>query len=117
MVIEAVIIDYLKGKNIRGIGTNVYAETPVDPPINYVLIRRSGGNMTDWIRDFTVYTETISRDSKLTAATNHEAVVQAMLTMRDEVEAVFRCDLNSDYDATLTTDKSYRFQALWQITT
>lgn len=116
MIIESLIIKYLQDANIQGIGANVYAETPVNPPDDYVLIRRTGGSAENYLRDYNVYTETISRQDKLTAATNHEAVVEAMQRMPD-TEPVFRCRLNSDYDATRADKKDYRFQALWQITT
>lgn len=114
MIIEKLIIEYLKGEDLPGIGANVYAETPVDPPENYVLIRRTGGSAANYLRDYTIYTETISRTDKLTAATNHESVIEAMQRMPD-TENVFRCRLNSDYDATRAEKKDYRFQALWQI--
>lgn len=116
MIIEALIIKYLIDENIDGIGDHVYAETPVDLPDNYVLVSRTGGGIANYIRDFTVYTETVSRTDKLTAAQNHDAVVEAMLRMPD-TENVYRCRLNSDYDATRPEMKDYRYQALWQITT
>lgn len=115
MVIEALIISYLIGENLAGIGSHVYAETPVDPPESYVLVRRTGGGMSNYIRDYNVYTETISSKDKLTAATLHEEVIGAMLVIRD-TQPVFRCGLNSDYDATRADRNDYRFQALWQIT-
>lgn len=116
MIIEAEIIKYLIEENIAGIGDHVYAETPVDPPDNYVLIARTGGGSANYIRNYTMYTEVVSKTDKLTAATNHEAVVEAMLRMRDTAP-VFSCRLNSDYDATRPEKQDYRFQAFWQITT
>lgn len=115
MAIEELIINYLIDQNISGIGRNVYAETPLDLPDNYVLISRTGGGMSNYLRDYTVYTETVSRLDKLTAATLHEAVIDAMIRLPDTTE-VFRCRLNSDYDATRPEMKDYRYQALWQIT-
>ncbi len=116
MAIEELIINYLIGKDLAGIGRHVYAETPVNPPDNYVLIRRTGGGISNYVRDYRVYTETISKNDKLTAATNHDAVIEAMQRMPD-TENVFRCRLNSDYDSTRSDKKDYRFQALWLITT
>lgn len=115
MAIEALVIAYLKGKNLNGIGNNVYAETPVDPPNEYVLIQRAGGGAADYIRDHRIITETISRTDKLTSATLHEEVIAAMLEMPD-TENVYRCRLNSDYEATRADRKEYRYQALWEIT-
>lgn len=115
MTIEELVIDYLTRQNIPGIGLAVYAETPVDPPENYVLIQRSNGSMANYLRDFSIYTETVSRKDKLMAARLHETVIEAMLRMPD-IENIFRCNLNSDYDATRAEKKDYRYQALWQIT-
>lgn len=112
MIIEKLVIDYLETCNL---GVNVYAETPVDPEDYYILVRRSGGSQADYIRDYTIHTEVFGKN-KLRAAEIHEAVIAAMLEMRDHTE-VFRCNLNSDYDATLPSMKAYRYQALWQITT
>lgn len=115
MTIEALIIQYLTGKNLTGIAGNVYAETPVNPPDDYVLIQRTGGASENQIRSYNIYTETVSRKDKLTAATLHEEVVEAMLQMPDTAD-VYRCRLNSDYDATRADRKEYRYQALWEIT-
>lgn len=114
-MIEKTIIQYLTTAQIPGIGSHVYAETPAENiPDNYVLIKRTGGSMADYIRTYNVYTETVGKD-QLTTLRNHEAVIAAMLAIRDHTE-IMACRLNSDYNATTTRTKDYRFQALWQIT-
>lgn len=114
-MIEATIISYLIDAAIPGIGSHIYAETPAENiPENYVLIRRTGGSMADYIRQYNIYTETVGKD-RLTTLQNHEAVIAAMLEIRDHTE-LMACRLNSDYDATTTRTKDYRYQALWQIT-
>ena len=115
MTIEKLVITYLIEENLQGIGDHVYAETPVNPPESYVLIRRTGGGISNYIRDYRVYTETVNQTAKATAATLHEEVVEAMLQMPDRAD-VYRCRLNTDYDATRADMKDYRFQALWEIT-
>lgn len=114
-MIEATIIKYLTDAEIPDIGPHIYAETPAENiPENYVLIRRTGGSMADYIRQHNIYTETVGKD-RLTTLRNHEAVIAAMLEIRDHTE-LMACRLNSDYDATTTRTKDYRYQALWQIT-
>lgn len=114
-MIESKIIKYLINTDIPGIYYNVYAETPAeDIPENYVLIRRTGGSITDFVRSYNVYTETIGKD-RLTTIKNHEAVIQAMREIAAHTE-IMSCRLNSDYDATNTRTKDYRYQALWIIT-
>lgn len=114
-MIEATIIQYLTAQDLPGIGAHIYGETPAENiPENYVLIRRTGGSMANYIRQYNIYTETVGKD-RLTTLQNHEAVVSAMLAIRDHTD-IMSCRLNSDYDATNTRTKEYRYQALWQIT-
>lgn len=115
MTIEKLVINYLIGESLYGILDHVYAETPVNPPENYVLIQRTGGGVTNRIREHNIITETISRKSKETAMGLHEEVVEAMLRMADTAD-VYRCRLNSDYESTRADRKEYRYQALWEIT-
>ena len=113
MTIEEIAINYLLAANV--VGTDVYAEVPLDPPDKYVLVQRSSGSYQNELRHIGLYTEVRCRTSKLEAAELHEAVVAAMRSMRDHTP-VFRCELVSDYDAALTSTKEYRFQALFEIT-
>lgn len=109
-MIEEIVINYLTER-----GFDVYAEVPVNPSRSYVVIQRSSGNYTNQIRHIGMYTESRSRNSKLEAARIHEAVIEAMRDIRNHTE-IFRCELNADYDAAMTSTKEYRYQALWDIT-
>ena len=112
-MIEQTIIDYLVTKGIaRG---KVYAETPVKPPATYVIVSRARGGITDHIRSYGIYTESRSKTDKVTAATLHEAVIAAMLEIRDNT-TLMRCNLETEYDAAMTSSKEYRYQALWGVT-
>ena len=114
-MIEETVINYLIAQGIAD--GAVYAEVPLkDIPDHYVLIQRSSGSITDYIRQIGLYTEARSRISKLDAAQLHEDVISAMQEIRDHTE-LFRCKLNAEYDAALTSTKEYRYQALWDITT
>lgn len=114
-MIEETVINYLISQGIAE--GAVYAEVPLkDIPDRYVLVQRSSGSITDYIRQFGIYTEARSRISKLDAAQLHESVISTMMEIRDHTD-LFRCNLNADYDAALTSTKEYRYQALWNITT
>lgn len=115
MTIEQIIIDYLTDQDIEGIGANVYAETPVDPPVRYVTVRRAGGDQENWIRQTNIVTEVCSRESLLDAAEHHELVLSAMLQIRNHTP-LYGCKLNNDYNATRPNTKTYAYQALWQAT-
>lgn len=115
MTVEQIIIEYLQDQDIDGIGANVYAETPVDPPVRYVTVRRASGSRTNEIRQTNIVTEVCSRESLLDAAEHHELVITAMLGIRDHTP-LYGCRLNNDYNATRTNTKTYAYQALWQAT-
>ena len=108
--IEQIVIEYLASA-IEGL--EVYAETPADPPVRYVLVRRAGGSEENRIRFSNIVTEALSRVSLLDAAELHEQVVAAMLEIRDSTP-LFSCRLNNDYNATRVNSKEYAYQALWQ---
>lgn len=115
MTVEEIIISYLAEQNIEGLGANVYAETPVDPPVRYVTVRRASGAMENRIRQTNIVTEACSLESLLDAAELHEQVIAAMLEIRDHTP-LYGCRLNNDYNATRTNTKTYAYQALWQAT-
>ena len=112
-MIETIIIDYLIDQGIAN--GHVYAETPVNPPAEYVLVHRTRGDINNRIRSYGVYTESRSKTSKATAAGLHETVISAMEEIRDHT-SLMRCDLETEYDAAMTSTKEYRYQALWGIT-
>lgn len=112
-MIEKIIIDYLIAQDIPGVGTNVFAEVPETPPERYITVRRAGGSITNMIRGANIVTEATSRISLLDAAEIHEAVIAALLEIRDFTE-LYSCRLNSDYNATRPNTKEYAYQALWQ---
>lgn len=112
-MIETKIITYLISRNIPGIGSNVYAEAPVDPPAVYVIVHRSGGNKRNQLRANNLYTE-VHAPSRADAAALAELVIAAMGDVTT-VTNIFGCHLNTDYDATSTSAKDYRYQQLWQI--
>lgn len=121
MTIEEIIINYLVYEGISGIGNHIYAEKPVDPDDAYILIRRTGGSEENFIRSYLIITEVcVKRNeesglTKLYAADIFEVLLGKMRDIADST-ALYGCHKNSDYDATDTESKEYRYQALWEIT-
>lgn len=121
MTVEEIIINYLVSEAIPGIENHVYAEKPVDPDDAYILIRRTGGTEQNFIRSYLIITEVcVKRDeenglSKLYAADIFEDLLGKMRDITDST-ILYGCHKNSDYDATDTESKEYRYQALWEIT-
>ena len=111
-MIEKTIIDYLMGKTSAG--NNVFAEVPVTPPDEYILIERTGGNRTDHIEHAMIAVQSISNASLLRAMTINEEVKDAMEDLY-AYTAVFGCELNSNYNFTNTQTKEYRYQAVFNV--
>ena len=121
MTVEEIVIGYLSGADIAGIGGNVYAEKPLGDVRDYLLVSRSGGSERNFIRRYLVHTDVhVKRDeedggTKSRALAIHEAVTDAMRHLADTCP-VYGCHKESDYEATMPGTKEYRYQALWVIT-
>ena len=114
MIIETVIINYLKDGDIEGVGAKVYAETPVDEPSEYIKVEKTGGPMEDGIVHATIAIQSFSSLSLLRAAEINEAVKDLMEYLPDFTE-VYGCTLNTDYNYTDADTRMYRYQAVFVI--
>lgn len=112
-MIEKTIIDYLTAAGLS-VGTEVYAEKPVDPPAEYVLVEKTGSSRSDLIDRAMIAVQSISKGSLLRAAQINEEVKAAMYDIV-QLDEVFACSLNSDYNFTDTRTKEYRYQAVFNI--
>ena len=115
MIIEKTIIDYLLSKELTDINTNVYAEVPVERPLEYLLVEKTGGGIDNHIRSATVTVESVTKTSLYKAMTINENVIKAMLQMPNE-ENIYSCYLNSTYTFTDTRNKEYCSHAVFSIT-
>lgn len=114
-MIEITILNYLKNKNIPNIGTNVFMETPVNPPKRYIIIEKTGGAISNHVFHSDVFAiQSISKNSLVEAATMNAAIINAMLNMAD-TQPIYSCELNSNYNFTNTTTKEYRYQAVFEL--
>lgn len=110
-MIETTLRDYLVSK----LTVPVVLEQPENVPTSFVLIEKTGGSEEEHIKTATVAIQ--SYDISLyAAATLNEAVKAAMESIADYEADVVRCSLNSDYNYTDATTKSYRYQAVFNIT-
>ena len=112
MIIEELIIAYLKESEIPGVGTHVYAETPKDEPDEYIIVEKTGGPKEDGITHPTIAVQSLSAESLLRAAEINEAVKELMEDIPD-YENVYGCVLNTDYNYTDTETRMYRYQAVF----
>lgn len=112
-MIEVEIIKYLISKKIAD--GEVYAEVPKEKPERYVVTQKTASGIEDGIESAMVAIQSISSDSLLDAMILNESVKQAMLSMADEIEGIYSCKLNSDYNYTDTETKEYRYQAVFNL--
>ena len=110
-MIETIVIGYLNGR-VQNIPA--YAERQKNPPPEYLLIEKAGGNETNYIERATVAVQSYA-DSLFRAAEINRAVEKAMKNLTD-LESVSKCKLNSSYNYTDTDSKKYRYQAVFDIT-
>ena len=108
-MIEKIILDYLKAEMDVPVFADQYAtETP------RIVIEKTGSSRTNQLDAATFAVQSYA-DSLYGAAMLNEEVKQVM-TDAVNLDAVASVNLNSDYNFTDTTAKSYRYQAVFEIT-
>lgn len=109
-MIEKIILDYLNNE----LTVPVYMEVPRQPSGDFVVMEKTGSSKNDHIYTAMITFKSYS-DSMFGAATLNETVKAVMDVAADNLAEVSRSQLNSDYNYTNTTTKSYRYQAVYDI--
>lgn len=109
-MIEKVLLDYLNN-NLPGI--RAYMERPKNAPAKYVLIEKTGSGKEDHICSATFAFKSYA-DTLFEAASLNETVKE-IVENSIELDEITRVRLNSDYNYTDTTEKKYRYQAVFDI--
>ena len=112
-MIEITVLNYLLSKNLS-VGNDVYAEVPKDPPDKYIIIEKTGSSRTNRIDQAMIAIQSYSKNSLLEAMELNEEIKQAMAEM-PQMDDIFSCKLNSDYNFTSTSTKEYRSQAVFNM--
>lgn len=115
MMIEQLILEYLISKDIDGIEGNVFCETPINPPSEYILIERTSGSARNKINQCMLAVQSISMESLYRAMVIDNFVVDALEAVAEELTEIFSCRLNTHYNFPNTTTKEYRYQAVFDI--
>lgn len=116
-MIEFRLIEYLIQQGIDRIGSRVYAETPEDPPSEYILIEKTGSRIQNGIHMATFAIQSISSDRQnglRTVMLINEDVKERMSHFAEEPD-IYSCKLISDHNFTNTTTKQHRYQAVYNI--
>ena len=109
MIVEECIRNYLANK----LDVPVYMEKPENKPEKYVIVQKTGGGISEHLWRAIVAVQSYA-DSMFDAAELNEEVIQAMLDII-ELDEISSCKLNSSYEYTDTTEKKYRYQAVFDL--
>lgn len=109
MIIEELLITHLSGL----LSVPVYAERQEDLDSSYVLVEKTAGGETEYIRNATIAIQSYA-GTLYEAAELNEEVKSAMYSFIDHDE-IAHCELNTDYNFTDTTSKQYRYQAVYDV--
>lgn len=110
-MIEKTIYDYLK----QEISTPVYMQRPEKPPVEYVIIEKTGASKANHISTATVAFQSCA-ERLYVAATLNETVKEAVENMPAELDEICSVQLNADYNFTDTDARQYRYQAVYVVT-
>ena len=109
-MIEKTILDYLD----EHLTVPVYMEEPIDKPVSYVLIERTGSSESDLIESTTLALQ--SYGASLYDAAVLNMAVKARIKQAVELPTVSAVYINSDYNFTDTETKRYRYQCVAVVT-
>lgn len=110
MIIEQVILEYLKGV----LDVPVFVYEPENPPTSFVLILKTGSSRENYINKSTVLFRSYGKTLYDCAVLN-ESVKEAVKNMII-LDGISKCKLNSDYNYPDTAKKKNRYQAVFDIT-
>lgn len=114
-MIEKVICDYLNNCFAdNALGISAFMERPANSPASYVLIEKTGGEEENYIKKSTLAIQSI-KPSLYEAAVLNESVKDFMRAAIS-LDSITKVEINSDYNFTDGTTKTYRYQAVFDIT-
>lgn len=110
-MIETIVKNFIRSR-----GVTAYLELPEDFPEHprFALVEKVGGGYGEGLSRATVAVQTYGGSLAETAALNQ--TVKGILLALPELDAVTRCELNSDYNYTDLAHKRQRYQAVYDIT-
>lgn len=119
-MIEKIVLDYLSSTLTETVGSTtvsipVSMEVPEQPtPKKYVVIEKTGSNKLNHVPTAFIAVQSYA-ETLLNAATLNEQVKAAMDNIVT-LAAIGGCHLDTDYNFTDPSTKTYRYQAVFRIT-
>ncbi len=108
-MIEKILLDYLG----ECLSAPVYTEEHGQMPERYVLIDKTGGGGSFYLKEATIAIQSYGKSLYEAAALNEQ--VKEKMNNIIELDDISKCSLNSDYEYTDTTRKKYRYQAVFDL--
>lgn len=108
-MIEKIILDYVSA----AMPVPVRMEVPADPPDRFVVLKRSGRGRENGLYEANLIADSYA-ESLLEAARLNEQV-KAVLDELDSLDEISSAELATDYPASDTENKKYRYQAVYEI--
>lgn len=108
-MIEKIILDYVSS----ALPVPVRMEVPADPPVRFVVLKRSGRGRENGLFSANLIADSYA-ESLLEAARINEQV-KAVLDELDTLDEISSSELSTDYPASDTENKKYRYQAVYEI--
>lgn len=111
-MIEETVKIYLEN---NGLSAPVWMEKPKNPPSDYFIVEKTGGDMENHIFNSTIVVQSYAK-SKYEAAKANEQVIDLMVYGLINEPDISKVELNGNYDYTDVQSKGYRYQAVFDIT-
>lgn len=109
-MIEQTVISYLN----RNMDVEAHAEVPEKPPAKFIVIEKTGSSLINRIKYATIAVQSFAKRMEDAMLLN-EAVKDAMLDGLVTLDEIGSITLNSDYNFTDTSTRTYRYQAVFDI--
>lgn len=109
-MIEKIILDHLS----KSLDVPVYMEAPTKVTDSYVLIEKTGSSEKNYIKAATLAIQSIAPTLYKAAQLNE--LVKAAMNSSVNLADITKAKCNSDYNFSDTSTKTYRYQAVYDVT-
>jgi hypothetical protein len=110
-MIEVLVLNYL---NSQEPSAKVYTEIPKTRPSKFFVMEKTGSSIDNHINRSTIAIQSHA-PSMYEAAAMNEEIKALMLDGLITLGEIAKVELNSDYNYTDSTTKTYRYQAVFDI--
>lgn len=109
-MIEITVLEHLS----QALGLSVSMEYPEDPPDTFLVLRTGDTSRQNWLETTVFVVESYAPSMYEAAVLNSRA--KAAMDALPELPEVSAAHLGTDYPANDTTNKRYRYQAVYNVT-